>query len=94
MEQHPPAPDPLVNECIEDALGPYRSLLPPEILGDFREVLELLLTGHPVLAPMVDGLRARPVVASSGEVDRSEQGGPLASGSLSPSSGRATGGSR
>jgi hypothetical protein len=94
MENDPAHEDPLVEGCIEDALAPYQSLLPPGVLGDFREVLGLLLTGHPVLAPMVDSLRARPIVASSGEMDRAEHGSAVPAVSTPPSSRRASGGTR
>src|SRR5262249_40874131 len=47
------APDtnPLVTECIEEALAPYRGILSPELLVGFAATLDLFLTTHPVAAP-------------------------------------------
>ena len=62
--------NPVVTECIEDAVAPYRDLLPPEMLEGFAQTLDFFLTTHPVAAPMVARLRPRPVPNTSGEVDR------------------------
>jgi hypothetical protein len=64
--------DPLVEACVADALAPFRDLLPAGAAAEMREALALLLEAHPVLAPMLDGLRPRAVVASSGDVAREE----------------------
>ena len=64
--------NPIVTECIEDALAPYQDLLPPEMLEGFAQTLDLFLTTHPVAAPMVARLRPRPAPDTSGEVDRSD----------------------
>jgi hypothetical protein len=75
--------NPIVTECIEDALAPYRGILSAEILADFALTLELFLTTHPVAAPMVARLRPRPVPAESVEVDRS--GAPAVAEAQKPS---------
>ena len=76
-------PNPIVTACIEDALAPYRDLpsLPPELLEGFAETLDLLLTTHPEVAPVVERLRPRVVPSSSGAGHRrgapaTAEGGP------------------
>jgi hypothetical protein len=63
--------NPIVLECVEDALAPYRDLLPPELLSEFGETLEAVLTSHPLAAPVVERLRPRAVPSHSGEQQRS-----------------------
>jgi hypothetical protein len=70
----PAAKNPIVKECIEDALAPYRGLLPPEILSPemlegFAETLDLFLTTHPVAVRMVRRLQPDVVPMTSAERD-------------------------
>jgi hypothetical protein len=79
MTKHPQeddAPNPVATECIDEALAPYRDLLPPEVLADFAECLDLFLTTHPVAALVVERLRPRSAPETSAEMDRN--GEPLA----------------
>lgn len=61
-----PPDDPIVVAHVERALAPYRDLLPQEDLAACEEVLVMMLTTHPEIAPMVDRLRRAPVVQRSG----------------------------
>jgi hypothetical protein len=57
----------VVDAEIERALAPYRDLLSPEELEEFRDALQDLLTTHPVANELVRRLRPPPVVGVSGE---------------------------
>jgi hypothetical protein len=65
------APNPVVTECVEEALAPYKGLVCPELLVGFVETLDLFLTTHPDVAPVVEQLRPREVPFTSGNRDRS-----------------------
>jgi len=86
--------DPHVEACIVDALAPLRGLVPAEVAGEMRAVLALLLEAHPVLAPMLEGLRPRPVLAASGDVAREEAPSARADEPMAKATGRAGQGSR
>src|SRR4051812_25805784 len=62
--------DPVVEECIRDALGPFVGVLSPEALADHRRFLVAFITTHPVAAPLYERLRKRPTNEVSGEVRR------------------------
>lgn len=61
--------DELVTQKVEAALAPYRDLLSPEALEEFREQLEDFVATHPVMERMVGEVLPAPVVKASGEVD-------------------------
>ena len=48
-----PHPDPVVEARIRHALAPYEGRLTPEALAEARRVLTVILTTHPVLAPLI-----------------------------------------
>jgi hypothetical protein len=62
--------DPLVEECVSDALAPYVGVLSPEELTDHRRFLILFITTHPAAAPLYRRLRQRPPLSESGEISR------------------------
>jgi hypothetical protein len=62
--------DPIVEECIKDALGPYLGLLSPEEIADHRSFLVAFITTHPAAVPLYDRLRKRPTNIKSGETVR------------------------
>lgn len=80
-ELEPPGDaDPILEDCLADALGPYLGALSPEEIEDYRRLLTIFIKTHPVAAPLYDRLRARPPVPSeSGEVAR-EASSPRADG--------------
>lgn len=85
----PDAPlDPLVEACVADALAPSQDLLPEGAAAEMRAALALLLEAHSVLAPMLDGLRPRPLVASSGDVEHGVELGPRSEGGVLAAPGR------
>lgn len=51
--------DPVVEECIRDALQPYLGVLSPEELADHRQFLIAFITTHPVASPLYERLRQR-----------------------------------
>jgi hypothetical protein len=61
-----PPDDPIVLAHIERALAPYRDLLPEEAREACEEVLVMVLTTHPEVAPMVNRLRRAAAVQRSG----------------------------
>lgn len=63
--------DPIVEECVRDAVAPYLGVLSPEELAEYRSFLVVFITTHPTTAPIYERLRKRPaVLAESGEVAR------------------------
>ena len=88
MIQELPEDDPLVLALVEDALAHHAAQLSPEAREDAREMLLLYITTHPEMVALVDGLRDRPHVDTSGEVDRTGLG------EVVPFPARASGGSR
>jgi hypothetical protein len=70
-DQQEPAPeeeDPIVAECLRDALGPYEGALSPEELADYRAFLTLFITTHLAAAPLYERLRKKPLVVSESGV--------------------------
>jgi hypothetical protein len=62
--------DPVVEECIRDALSPYVGVLSPEEMADHRRLLVAFITTHPVVVPLYERLRKRPANEKSGEMAR------------------------
>lgn len=64
--------DPIVEECLQDALGPYLGLLSPEEVLEHRQFLTMFLTTHPqarlTYERLAAGRRKRAPVARSGDV--------------------------
>lgn len=60
--------DPIIEECVADAIAPYRALLTPAELEEHRRLLTLFITTQPEAAAIHDRLRARTVGKSSGDV--------------------------
>jgi hypothetical protein len=58
--------------AVEQALAPYKDLLPAEELQDFREVLREELARHPVSARLLKQLGPPPTVEKSGDLERSD----------------------
>lgn len=65
--------DALLEEHVENALAPYRDLLPPEDLAAFREMLVLFYTEHPAAVEALADARAMPAMESSGTVLRRDE---------------------
>src|SRR5262245_14543127 len=51
--------DPIVEECIRDALGPYLEVLSPEEVADDRRFLAAFITTHPAAVTLHERLRKR-----------------------------------
>lgn len=74
MPHELPEDDPIVLAIVEDALDAYAGELSPEGLADARELVTLYVTTHPEMVALVDSLRPRPAMASSGDVDGARKG--------------------
>jgi hypothetical protein len=61
-----PPDDPVVVAQAERALGPYRDVLPTEALEACEDMLIMMLTTHPEIAPMVERIRRAAPVQQSG----------------------------
>lgn len=59
--------DPFLESEVERLLAPYRAILPPSALEEFRDVLIDSLTAHPVGAEMISALRPRQPNIKSGD---------------------------
>lgn len=59
--------DPFLEAELDRALEPYRDLLSPEMLQDFRELLGDVLTTHPTASRVLDRTRPRVSPQRSGE---------------------------
>lgn len=64
------AEDPVLDERIEHAIAPYRGRLTPEALDEARRLLAVMLTTHPVLAPLLDQVREQAATKATGVVPR------------------------
>lgn len=73
----PPPEDPILEARIQHALKPHLGRLTPKALAEARRLLTLVLTTHPVAAPLMNRLRERSPPGRSGV-------------SLSPGNGEAT----
>lgn len=62
--------DPLVTQIIEESVRPFIGRVSPELLDDMRLVLGLFLTTHPEASAVVDSLRERRALSSSGDLVR------------------------
>jgi hypothetical protein len=62
--------DPTLEAELDRALGPYRDLLPPELLEQLRETLADALTTHPVGVRLLERVRPPPTVVQSGEAEK------------------------
>jgi hypothetical protein len=71
--------DPIVAECLKDALGPYVGLLTPEEVIEHKRFLTIFITTHPEARPIYErlreGRRQRPATAMSGDV--AKDGAPV-----------------
>ena len=70
MAQSEQEEDPIVAELIEVSIRPSIGRVSPEVLEDMRLVLHLFLTTHPEASTVIDSLRSRPSMSSSGDVAR------------------------
>ena len=69
----PHAPeDPILEARIQHALSPYIGRLTPKALAEARRLLNLVLTTHPVAAPLMNRLRERIPPGKSGVKRRSD----------------------
>lgn len=63
--------DPLIEECIRDALEPWMKVLTPEQIAEHRALLKVFITTHPAAKPLYERLRLRtPSIGGSGVVSR------------------------
>jgi hypothetical protein len=64
--------DPVVEECLRDALGPFLPLMSPEDVLEHRRFLTVFITTHPTARPLyeraLEARRQRLPTATSGEV--------------------------
>jgi hypothetical protein len=60
--------DPVLEARIQHALLPYIHRLTPAALAEARRLLTVVLTTHPVAAPLMNRLRERRAPGSSGVV--------------------------
>jgi len=61
------ASNPVLDATVERALAPFRGLLPPEVLEEFRDTMADALTEHPVSKELLNRLRERRVPDESGD---------------------------
>jgi hypothetical protein len=66
--------------ALDEALAPYRDVLPAEELQSFREILRDELARHPVSATLLKQLAPPPVVQQSDDVVRDDAAAEPASG--------------
>jgi hypothetical protein len=68
--------DPILEECLNDALGPFVDDLSPEELADHRRFLTMFIKTHPAASARYDRLRggALVVMASGDPADSAEDG--------------------
>lgn len=60
--------DPILEECLNDALGPFVDSLSPDELADHRQLLTMFIKTHPAASARYDRLRAGSlVVVASGD---------------------------
>jgi len=66
----PVAEDPIVEECLRDALAPFEGLLSPEEVEDERRFLEVVIRTHPEASRLYERVASgqRPTLAGSGDV--------------------------
>ncbi len=64
--------DPVVEECIRDALAPYLEALSPEELTDYRNFLIAFIRTHPVASRLYERLRERSLTSKSGDLARED----------------------
>lgn len=73
------SPDAFFDAAVEEALVPYRAVLPPDVFAAMREDLELFLATHPaavrtrarIVAPAVQ--QSGPVARDGAEVDAGDE---------------------
>jgi hypothetical protein len=61
------ATEAFVEERVQRALAPYRSMFPPEVIAGFEDYLRCYLLTHPVASKMLARIRPRAQRSSSGE---------------------------
>lgn len=66
----PMAEDPIVEECLRDAITPFEGMLSPEEVEEHRRFLTLFILTHPAASRLHQRLVSgqRPTVAGSGPV--------------------------
>ena len=64
----PVAEDPVVEECLRDALAQFDGMLSPEEVEEHRRFLEVVIRTHPEASRLYERLRQRPTFAGSGDV--------------------------
>jgi hypothetical protein len=65
--------DPILEARIDHAVAPYVGRLTPEAILEARRFLRVTLTTHPVLAPLMDQVRAEAASGASGVVPTTEE---------------------
>jgi hypothetical protein len=93
--KNPAAEDPVLEARLQHALKRYRKRLTPEGLAEARRMLTLVLTTHPVAAPLLDKLRTRTAPDTSGPRPSEEPAAPeQAADSLATAKGKHRSGRR
>jgi hypothetical protein len=75
-----PSEDPEMDEVIEDAVAPWKDLVPPEVLQEMRERVGDALAAHPDGTRLMRAVRPDPVVQKSTEIDRDTGAPPAPAG--------------
>jgi hypothetical protein len=64
--------DPVVEECLQDALAQFPGVMSPEQIVEHRRLLTVFITTHPSARPLyervLEGRRQRSLTAASGTV--------------------------
>jgi len=71
--------DPVLEATVERALAPYKDLLPPEALEEFRRDLREELARHPVSARLLKQVTPRAAPDASADVERADGAAEAAS---------------
>jgi hypothetical protein len=64
--------DPVVEECIADAMAMCEGIMTPEEILEHRRFLTLFITTHPMAAPIYERLRVRRLGKRSGDVAKDD----------------------
>jgi hypothetical protein len=72
MSQHDDAEaarEAMIEAEVAEALQPYRTLYPPEVLEEAEHMMRIVLRTHPAAKHLVEQLLPRPVLEESDKVD-------------------------
>jgi hypothetical protein len=87
-----PLDDPELALAIEQALAPFKDMLPAATLAHMRREMAIQLSTHPQTAAMLRQLRPDPVVQETGKRISEEAAPPLTNSTPQPAAGGRGGG--